>query len=85
MLILAALFLLGVASIGYTAATPRVVVEEHYQQMSRPTIRLQKGMFRELRDRETGLVYPHVNYSVTGFRTSRQETTHRLASTNTRF
>jgi ABC-type transport system involved in multi-copper enzyme maturation permease subunit len=73
MLVLALLFLIGVASIGYNAAEPRVVVEQHYRQMSTPTIRLQKGIVSgELRDRETGQVYPYATYSVTGFRTLKE-------------
>lgn len=73
MLVLAALFLIGVASIGYEPATPKAVFEEYAKDLSAPVLRLERGKHRvTMVDRRTGLPYPHPEYTVTTFRTAKE-------------
>ena len=43
MLILAFVFLIGVASIGYTQAAPRSVFENYLAELSAPVLRIDRG------------------------------------------
>ncbi|MBO0697422.1 MAG: ABC transporter permease [Zavarzinella sp.] len=73
MLVLAGLFLVGVASIGYTPAPPRTVFEDFAEEMSAPILRINKGKFvADLVDRRTGMPYAHPKYTLTTFRTIRE-------------
>ena len=73
MLILAGLFLIGVASIGYQAATPKAVFEEYTHQLSTPVVRINRGKHKaDLVDRNTGVTYPHPVYTLTTFRTIKE-------------
>ena len=73
MLILSTLFLVGVASVGYKAAEPRAVVEEHLREMSAPVARLSRGKYAiPLTDPDTNRPYPHPVYTVTTFRTTKE-------------
>jgi ABC-type transport system involved in multi-copper enzyme maturation permease subunit len=70
MLVLAALFLIGVASIGYEPATPKSVFERFAKDMSEPIVRLDRGKVPvAMVDRKTRDPYPHPVYTVTTFRT----------------
>lgn len=70
MLVLALLFLIGVASIGYDAATPKDVFERFAQEQSAPVVRLDRGKIPvTMIDRKTGIPYPHPTYTITTFRT----------------
>ena len=73
MLILAFLFLIGVASIGYEAAAPKDVVERYAKDMSAPVVRLNRGKIPvTMIDRRTGIPYPHPTYTVTTFKTLKE-------------
>lgn len=70
MLILAFLFLIGVASIGYDAAAPKSVFEQFAKDQSAPVARLDRGKITvPMIDRKTREPYPHPTYTVTTFRT----------------
>jgi len=73
MLILAFLFLVGVASIGYEAATPKVVFEDFAEEMSAPVIRINKGKHTgDLLNPDTGRPYAHPKYTLTSFKTIKE-------------
>jgi ABC-type transport system involved in multi-copper enzyme maturation permease subunit len=73
MLILAAVFLVGVASIGYTAAAPKTVVETFAADHSRQTVRLQRGKLPvDLREQEGGRSFPYPKITVTTFKTLKE-------------
>lgn len=73
MLVLATLFLVGVASIGYTAAAPQAVVEEFVQELSAPVLLINRGKARvDLMDRNTGQMYPHAELKLTAFKTLKE-------------
>ena len=73
MLVLAFLFLIGVASIGYEAAAPKDVVERYAKDLSAPVVRLNRGKVPvTMMDRRTGIPYPHPTYTVTSFKTLKE-------------
>ncbi len=73
MLILAGLFLIGVASIGYTAATPQAVVEGFVDELSAPVMRINRGKAQvDLIDRNTGQIFPHAELKTTSFKTLKE-------------
>lgn len=73
MLILAGLFLIGVASIGYQAATPRATIEGYAAAHSAPILRLDRGKDQvTLIDRNNGRPYPHPVVTMTTFRTLKE-------------
>ncbi len=71
MLILAGLFLVIIASIGYTQATPESVVENFFREMDAPVLRLDRGknIVRMERGMDGGPPRPLATYKVTSFRT----------------
>jgi ABC-type transport system involved in multi-copper enzyme maturation permease subunit len=73
MLVLAGLFLVGVASIGYEAAAPRDVFDQYAKKLSAPVLRLDRGKHRvTMVDRRTGIPYPHPEVTITTFRTLKE-------------
>jgi ABC-type transport system involved in multi-copper enzyme maturation permease subunit len=72
MLILATVFLVGVASIGYEPATPKAVIEEYAKDLSKPVARLEHGKYQVTMIRRNGFPYPHPSYTVTTFRTIKE-------------
>lgn len=68
MLILATLFLVGVASIGYQAAAPKTVFEEFAQKLSAPILRLDHGKREVPMGMTGGPPVPLATYTVTTFR-----------------
>ncbi len=73
MLVLIAIFMVGVASIGYNAATPRVVFDQHYAMMSQGILRIDKGKVElPLIDPKTRLPFPHPTYEITSFRITKE-------------
>lgn len=73
MLVLAGLFLVGVASIGYTPAEPRAAIDGYASTLSAPVLRLERGKYPvTLVDRNTGRPYPHPSVAVTTFRTLKE-------------
>jgi ABC-type transport system involved in multi-copper enzyme maturation permease subunit len=73
MLVLAFLFLIGVASIGYEAATPKAVFEQYSKRLSAPVLKLERGKHRvTMMDRNTGIPYPHPELTMTSFRTLKE-------------
>lgn len=74
MLILAGLFLIIIASIGYTAATPQSVFERYLQEMSAPVLRLERGSSTVRMDRgpDGGPPAPLATYTLTTFRTVKE-------------
>src|SRR5262249_54475772 len=73
MMVLAGLFLIGVASIGYKAATPKDVIERFARDQSEPVVRLERGK-RPLPmvDRNTGIPYAHPSFTITSFKTLKE-------------
>src|SRR5688572_22975260 len=70
MLVLAAVFLIGVASIGYEAAPAKAVFERYGKDLSAPVARLDRGKIPvTMVDRRSGEPYPHPTYTITTFRT----------------
>src|SRR3954454_6447388 len=73
MLVLAFLFLIGVASIGYEPAAPRAVFDRYAEELSAPVVRLERGKHRvTMVDRRTGVPYPHPTFTVTTFKTLKE-------------
>src|SRR5262245_16552343 len=73
MLVLAFLFLIGVASIGYESATPKAVFESYAKDLSAPVLRLERGKHRvTMMDRRTGMPYAHPEVTVKSFRTVKE-------------
>lgn len=73
MLVLVGLFLIGVASIGYQAASPREVIDGYAKQMSAPVLRLQRGKYQgTMVDRGSGRVYAFPDCTVTTFQTLKE-------------
>jgi ABC-type transport system involved in multi-copper enzyme maturation permease subunit len=70
MLVLAALFLIGIASIGYTQATPQSVFENYLKEMSEPILRLDRGkrMLAMTRGPDGGPPRALASYTLTTFR-----------------
>lgn len=70
MLIITAIFLLGIASIGYTTAEPKLVFENFTNELSAPILRLDRGK-REIPmfgDGTGGPPKPLATYRITAFR-----------------
>jgi ABC-type transport system involved in multi-copper enzyme maturation permease subunit len=69
MLILAGLFLVGVASIGYTQAEPKAVFENYAEQLSAPILRLDHGKRQvQMPGAMEGPPKALANYTLTSFR-----------------
>ncbi|HJZ91500.1 MAG TPA: ABC transporter permease [Gemmataceae bacterium] len=70
MLVLAGLFLIGVASIGYTQATPQSVFENYLKDLSEPVLRLDRGkrILPMTRGPDGGPPRALANYTLTTFR-----------------
>ena len=73
MLILSVVFLALVASIGYTAATPKATVEQSLRDLSAPVVRLSRGKFTApMVDRGNGRPYAHPDFTLTTFKTLKE-------------
>jgi ABC-type transport system involved in multi-copper enzyme maturation permease subunit len=72
MLVLAGLFLIAVASIGYEPAPPQSVVDEFAEELSAPIVRIERGKHRLPMVDRMGMPYPHPTYKITTFRTMKE-------------
>lgn len=71
MLVLAGIFLIGVASIGYSPAEPRKVFDEQFEKLSAPVLRINRGKFQAPLLGKNNQPVPHPVYQVTTFRTTK--------------
>lgn len=72
MLVLAGLFLVGVASIGYNAAAPRKVFEEEFDKLSAPVVRINKGKYQAPMLDKNRAPVAHPIYKITTFQTLKE-------------
>ena len=77
MLILAFLFLIGVASIGYSPAAPKTVFENYTEQLSAPILRLDHGKRRvPMPGSMEGPPVALATYTLTSFRVVKEASDH---------